>query len=488
MTILLSILAYLLVLTGLSRLVANHHTGNEEFFHANRKSPWPMVAFGMIGASISGVTFVSVPGMVETSDMTYLQTCLGFILGYAVVAFVLLPVYYRLNLTTIYTYLQQRLGQQSYRTGAAFFLLSKLTGTAVKFYLFCMLLHRFAIVPMLAQLGLPGVAPTLSFVPTAVVMVLFIWLYSHRGGIKTLVVTDVFQTTCLLLALLLIIWQTVSALGLSLPEAVRTVANDSHSRVFVMDDWLSRQYFWKQFLSGIFIVIVMTGLDQDMMQKNLTCRTLREAQKDMCCYGVAFVPVNWLLLSLGILLTLLAQQQGLALPQKGDELLPLFAATGRMGGVVTVCFTIGIMAASLSTADSALTSLTTSCCVDLFQRRDDEQLRHRVHLLMSMALVVVILAFHLFHSSSLIDAVYTLVSYTYGPLLGLFAYGLLTPRRVNDKLVPYIAVASPLLCLAADSLTAALTDYRFGYELLLLNGLLTFSGLWFTSPARQQKS
>jgi len=264
-----------------------------------------MVAFGMVGASISGVTFVSVPGMVLHSDMTYMQTCLGFILGYVAVAFILLPVYYRMNLTTIYTYLYNRLGERSYKTGAWFFLLSKMTGAAARFYVVCIILQRF----VLDALGVP-------FALTVVCMVALIWLYTRRGGIKTLVWTDTLQTTCMFTALLLIIWQVTKALGMSPSEAVTAIMTDSHSRVFVFDDWVSRQNFWKQFLSGIFIVIVMTGLDQDMMQKNLTCKSLREAQKDMCSYGVAFVPANLLFLTLGILLTMV-----LGTGLRGDELL-----------------------------------------------------------------------------------------------------------------------------------------------------------------------
>jgi len=278
MAILTTVLLYFFALAIISS-TTSRKADNNTFFRADRRSPWYMVAFGMIGASISGVTFVSVPGMVMTCDMTYLQTCLGFILGYVVVAFVLLPVYYRLNLTSIYTYLGQRLGAKSYKTGAWFFLLSKMVGAAVRFYVVCAILQRF----VLDSVGVP-------FPITVVGVVGLIWLYTHRGGIKTLVWTDGFQTACMFLALILIMYNVIGELGITVPEAVRAVAADSHSRMFVFDDWMSRQNFWKQFFSGVFIVIVMTGLDQDMMQKNLTCKSLREAQKDMCSYGVAFVP------------------------------------------------------------------------------------------------------------------------------------------------------------------------------------------------------
>lgn len=428
-----------------------------------------MVAFGMIGASISGVTFVSVPGMVLTSDMTYIQTCIGFIFGYFAVAFILLPVYYRLRLTTIYSYLDRRLGRQAYRTGAAFFILSKVVGSAVRFYVVCAILQRF----VLDALGVP-------FVVAVVAMVGLIWLYTRRGGIKTLVWTDTFQTLCMFAALILIIYNVARHLGMSMGEAADMVAADSHSRIFVFDDWMTKQNFWKQFLSGIFIVIVMTGLDQDMMQKNLTCKSLREAQKDMCTYGFAFVPANLLFLSLGVLLVALASKEGVALPASGDELLPMFAATGQMGMAVVVLFTVGVVASSFSSADSALTALTTSCCVDLWSRPDDERLRRRVHFGVSVAFVVFILLFRSLNSTSVIDAIYVLCSYTYGPLLGLFAYGLLTRRGVSGRLVPWIAVASPVVCFAVDSLSKTVFGYTFGYELLMLNGLLTFAGLWIT--------
>lgn len=468
MIIIYTLFAYFLILLFISH-VTGRRADNSTFFSGNRRSPWYMVAFGMIGASISGVTFVSVPGMVLTSDMTYIQTCIGFIFGYFAVAFILLPVYYRLRLTTIYSYLDRRLGRQAYRTGAAFFILSKVVGSAVRFYVVCAILQRF----VLDALGVP-------FVVTVVAMVGLIWLYTRRGGIKTLVWTDTFQTLCMFAALILIIYNVARHLGMSMGEAADMVAADSHSRIFVFDDWMTKQNFWKQFLSGIFIVIVMTGLDQDMMQKNLTCKSLREAQKDMCTYGFAFVPANLLFLSLGVLLVALASKEGVALPASGDELLPMFAATGQMGMAVVVLFTVGVVASSFSSADSALTALTTSCCVDLWSCPDDEKLRRRVHFGVSVAFVVFILLFRSLNSTSVIDAIYVLCSYTYGPLLGLFAYGLLTRRGVSGRLVPWIAVASPVVCFAVDSLSKTVFGYTFGYELLMLNGLLTFAGLWIT--------
>lgn len=472
MLIITTILIYFTALYLFSRLT-NKSSDNDTFFRGNRKSPWYMVAFGMVGASISGVTLVSVPGMVTKIDMTYLQTCFGFIFGYFAVAFILLPVYYRHNLTTIYTYLGERLGRQSYKTGAWFFLLSKMTGAAVRFYVVCIILQRF----VFDAIGLP-------FWATVIGMVALIWFYTRRGGIKTLVWTDTFQTTCLFTALTLITVNVAQSLNMSFGEAVSTVASSPMSRIFVFDDAHSTQYFWKQFLSGIFIVIVMTGLDQDMMQKNLTCKTLREAQKDMCTYGVAFVPANLLLLSLGVLLVVLSQKTGVALPQSGDELLPMFAASGELGELVVVCFTIGIVAASFSSADSALTSLTTSFCVDICQRPSDESLRRKVHLALAVLFVAFILLFRMMNSSSVIDAIYTLCSYTYGPLLGLFAFALTTSRKPRESFVPFIALLSPCLCYVIDQTSQTLWNYRFGYELLMLNGLLTFIGLWLTSSRK----
>ena len=466
MLIIVTILAYFGILLVFSRLTARR-SDNDTFYRANRCSPWYMVAFGMVGASISGITFLSVPGMAGVSDMTYLQTCLGFVVGYFVVAYVLLPIYYKYDLTTIYTYLKLRLGQRSYKTGASFFFLSKMTGAAVRFYVVCMLLQRF----VLDAVGVP-------FWVTVPILVALIWLYTRRGGVKTLVWTDSFQTFCMFTALVLIVVHVIGALDMSVADAVRTVAADSHSRIFVFDDWVSCQNFWKQFLSGIFIVVVMTGLDQDMMQKNLTCKSLPDARKDMCCYGFAFVPANLLFLALGVLLMLLAQREGVA--EAGDELLPAFAATGRLGEAVVVFFTVGIVAASFSSADSALTSLTTTYCVDLRERPADERLRRRAHVAVALLFVLFILLFRAVNSTSLLDAIYVLCSYTYGPLLGMFGFALFVRREVTDRLVPYIAVASPMLCYVIDTVTTSLTGYRFGYELLMLNGLLTFLGLWVT--------
>ena len=469
--ILTVVLAYFAVLFAISRLTARQ-ADNETFYRANRRAPWYMVAFGMVGASISGITFVSVPGMVLTSQMTYLQMCMGFILGYVTIAFVLLPLYYRLNLTSIYSYLGQRFGGRSYTTGACFFLLSKMTGAAVRFFVVCIILQQF----VFDAVGIP-------FAVCVLLMVLLIWLYTRRGGIGTLVFTDTFQTLCLFTALVLIILEAVGRLHLSVGAAVAAVEASPLSRVFVFDDWVSPSNFWKQLLSGMFIAIVMTGLDQDMMQKNLTCRSLRDAQKDMCSYGLAFVPANLLFLALGVLLTMLPGSEAVA---RGDELLPTFiqaSAPAGAGGssLLLLLFTIGIVAASFSSADSALTSLTTCFCVDIRRRPHDERLRKRVHMAMCLFFALFIIVFREVSSTSLINAIYVLASYTYGPLLGLFAFGLFTRRPVADRLVPFVCVASPLACFLIDMAASSLFGYSFGYELLMLNGLLTFAGLRMTT-------
>ena len=470
MVLIAVVLLYFALLFAVSSWTGKRAT-NVTFFRAERRSPWYLVAFGMVGASISGVTFVSVSGMVERTQMTYLQTCMGFILGYVVVAFVLLPLYYRLNLTSIYGYLGQRLGKRSHKTGSSFFLLSKMTGAAVRFYVVCMILQRFVFEP----LGVP-------FVLTVAGLVVLIWLYTRRGGIKTLVWTDSLQTVCLFAVLILIIYKVISDMQMTLADAVSTVYDNELSRVFVWDDWVSTQNFWKQFVSGVFIVIVMTGLDQDMMQKNLTCRDLRFAQKDMCSYGVAFLPANLLFLTLGVLLVLWFQHQGIAVPAAGDELLPQYVSLSSLSSpLIPSLFVLGIVAASFSSADSALTSLTTIYCVDIVNRPDDEQLRRRTHLAMCGVFVVFIIVFNAVNSTSLIDAVYIIVGYTYGPLLGMFSFGMLTKREVADRWVPLVAVASPCVCYAADQGMGVLTGYHFGYELLMLNGLLTFCGLWLSS-------
>ena len=476
---LLILLVYFAVLFIVSRL-ATVRTDNDTFFRGNRQSPWWLVAFGMIGASISGLTFIGVPGWVMTTDMTYLQMCIGFIFGYLFVAFVLLPLYYKLNLTSIYSYLEIRLGKAGYKTGSAFFILSKLVSGAAKFYIVIRVLQTC----VADKYGVPYAA-------TAALTLLFIWFYTHRSGIKSLVWTDAVQTLMLLAALVLIVLRVCSMLELNPSEALTAVMNDPHSRVFEWEDFVSRQNFWKQFLSGVFVVIVMTGLDQDMMQKNLTCSSLHQAQLNMCSYGVLFVPVNFLFLSLGILLLMLYGHLGIALPASGDDLLTGAIFSGVMGEAALVFFTVGVVASALSSADSALTALTTSFCVDMLDMEKDkrlqidvvvrkERIRNYVHLGMMCVFFLLTLLFNAISGSSVMDLIYTLVSYTYGPLLGLFAFGLLTKWAPKGYGVILVCVLSPLVCLALDYLCLQLWSYKVGYEMLLLNGLLTFVGLWLS--------
>lgn len=464
-------IAYFLLLWGISRLTAGKASSNETFYRAERRSPWWAVAFGMLGASLSGVTFVSVPGMVRATGMTYLQMCLGFIVGYALVAFVLLPVYYRLGVTSIYTYLQHRFGSTGYHTGASFFLLSKFVGAAVRLFLVCSILQQLVFDP----LGMP-------FSLSALILLSLIWLYTRRGGIATIVWTDCLQTVVLLVALLLIIHALLSAEGWNLQQAISQIADSPMSRIFVWDEWSSRQAFWKQFLSGAFIVVVMTGLDQDMMQKNLTCRTLGESQKNMLVNGLLYFPVNLLFLALGVLMYLFASRQGIPLPEVSDEVLPSLIAGGYLGQGVLWMFALGISAAAFSSADSAMTALTTCICIDLMERPDDKRLRQYIHLAVVVAVFLFILVFRAVNSTSVIDAVYTIASYTYGPLLGLFAVGLFTKHcQPRAAWIPAVCVVSPIACYLLSQQVLDNWGYHFGYEILLLNGMLTAVGLWIVS-------
>ena len=465
----LAVLAgYFLLLSMAARraVVKAGDDANDVFFRAARRAPWPLVAFGMIGASLSGVSMISVPGWVGAAGMSYLQMCMGFIPGYFVVAFVLLPVYYRLRLTSIYGYLASRFGERTHRTGALFFLLSKLTGAAARLYVVCIVIFSFVGAPC----GIP-------FPVVVIAVLLMIWLYTRQAGMAAIVRTDALQTLCLLLALAGIIIAVVGRLGMSIPEAWSAVVRHPLAHIFVWDA-ASPQYFWRQFLSGLFIVVVMTGLDQDMMQKNLTCATLRDAQKDVCLYGMAFLPVNALFLGLGVLLHVFCAAQQLPLPERGDDLLPQLVASGSLGTLVIIPFVLGIVAAAFSSADSAIASLTTSLCIDIFRRPTDVRLRRWVHVAVIMAFVVAILAFSLLRGGSTIDVIYTMAGYTYGPLLGLFAFGLLTRRGVADRHTPIVCLLAPISCALLDHFAPIWWGYHFGYELLMLNGLLTMSGLF----------
>lgn len=477
---LLTLLAYFLLLLFVSRR-SRGTSDNDAFFRAGRRSPWMMVAFGMIGASISGVSFISVPGWVGATHMTYLQMCAGFFFGYVIVAYVLLPLYYKLQLTSIYDYLGQRFGRSTHRTGAVFFLLSKLTGAAARLYLVVLVLQQFISAP----LGIP-------YPVTAAATLLLIWLYTRRAGMRALVRTDALQTLCMLLALVGVIWLAARSLGLNAAGVVALVKESPMSQVFEWDP-ASKQAFWRQFLSGVFIVIVMTGLDQDMMQKNLTCRSLREAQKDMCCYGLMFLPVNLLFLALGVLLYALCAQQGITPPAQSDELLPMLVERGVLGHLVIIPFTIGIVAAAFSSADSAITALTTSVCIDIlgverkgFDKARAERWRKRTHVVMVALFFGCILLFRVVNSTNVINAIYVMAGYTYGPLLGLYAFGLFTRCGVRDRLVPVVCLVAPVVCGLLDYYAPRLFHYTFGYELLLLNGALTFAGLLLLQKRRNE--
>lgn len=479
MMILITIICYFAILLIIARITGKKGESNAAFFKGENKSPWYIVAFGMIGASISGVTFVSVPGMVRSMDMTYMQTVIGFFFGYLVVARVLLPLYYKLNLTSIYTYLGERIGIKAYRTGSFFFLLSRMLGTAAKLYLVCLILYNFVFQDM-----------NIPFPVIAAGAVSLVWIYTWKSGIKTIVWTDTLQTFCLIAALIFIIVAVTRRLDLDFGEMIQVIRENEHSRVFVFDDRISRQNFFKQFVSGIFIVIVMTGLDQDMMQKNLSCRSLKEARKNMYTYGFSFIPLNLLFLCLGILLLVLADQAQIALPAANDDILPMFAAGGHLGQPVLILFTIGIIAAAFSNSDSALTSMTTAFCIDILDTgKETEEIarekRKKVHIIMSVILIAFICFFRLLNNDTVIDAIYVIASYTYGPLLGMFAFGLFTRWQTKDRWVPYIAIASPVFCYLLDSTVRTYTGYKFGYEILMLNGILTFMGLWMFSVKKQ---
>ncbi len=466
------LLIYVAILLGVSHLTSRGNTSNETFFSANHRSPWYVVAFGMIGASISGISVVSVPGMVTNSGWTYLQTCLGFFFGYIAVAYILLPLYYRLRLTSIYEYLNTRFGAISYRTGSIYFIVAKMISSATKLYIAVLVLQHF----IFDNWNIP-------FWCTVIICVLIIWFYTHRAGIKTIVWTDTLQTLFFIIAISVMCYE---AWKLNTPQC--TIHNTQFSTIklllfsdttttFVFDNIRSTQYFWKQFISGIFIVVVMTGLDQDMMQKNLTCRTLHESQKNMLSYGIAFLPINFILLLLGSLIIIYTQRVGITLPAEPDKIMPMIAST-IMSPIAGVCFVLGIISASFSSADSALTSITTTLSIDILGYKNDQQRRQWLHLVVCALFAIIVILFGYTQNHSIIDTIYTIVSYAYGPLLGLFAFGLFTHFKVRDRLVPLVVTASPILCYIINAITSHFWGYQWGYELLLLNGMFTFVGLY----------
>lgn len=467
--VLFIIAAYFILLLVISHFTSKGAT-NQTFFTANKQSPWFLVAFGMIGASLSGVTFISVPGEVGNSQFAYFQLVLGYILGYSVIALVLMPLYYRLNLVSIYTYLEQRFGFWSYKTGAMFFLLSKIVGASFRLFLAAGVLQ----IAVFNAWNIP-------FWVTVSITILLIWLYTFKGGIKTIVWTDTLQTTFMLAAVILSIYLIKNELDMTFGSMVDAIRESSHSKMFFWD-WRTGNNFFKQFFSGAFIAIVMTGLDQDMMQKNLTCRSLREAQKNMFSFTTVLVFVNLMFLSLGALLYIYVNHMGIEIPAMTDDLYPMLALN-NFNTTVGILFILGIIAAAYSSADSALTGLTTSFCVDILNFKDREEetkskTRIRVHIAFSFVLLLVILIFNAFNDRSVITAVFLAAGYTYGPLLGLYAFGMFTKLQVMDKWVPLICIISPILSYLINLYSVELLNgYKFGFEILIVNGLLTFIGL-----------
>lgn len=468
------IIGYFVTLFVISYFTSRN-SNNDTFFIGNRRSPWYLVSIAMIGTSISGVTFISVPGWVLTSQFSYMQMVLGYLLGYFVVANVLLPLYYRLNLKSIYTYLDARFGFYSYKTGAFLFLVSRVIGSAFRLFIVSNVLQ----LSIFNALGVP-------FWVTVSITVLLIWLYTRKGGVRTVLWTDSFQAIAMLTAVSLCVYYISSDLNLSFSGIVKAVSSSPLSRVWFFDDPNQRFYFWKQFLGGAFITIVMTGLDQDMMQKNLSCRNYKDARKNMYWYGFAFLPVNLLFLSLGVLLHTFAVQKGIPLPALSDDLFPTLATQGYLPQIVGVLFFLGLIAAAYSSADSALTALTTSFTIDVLNTKgmDEDKLRRVrqwVHVFISILMILVIIVFNAFNDRSVIDAIFTIAGYTYGPLLGLYAFGLFTRYQVNDKLVPFIAVFSPLACYLLNKYSILLFNgYKFGFELLIVNGAIVFLLLLIT--------
>ena len=480
--VLLTVIAlYLAAVIGAAWWIARKARGSTDFFRGGRKSPWWAVAVAMVSTSISGITFVSVPGMVAASQWSYLQMAVGFVAGYAVIACVLLPLYYRLNLNSLYGWLEGRFGAWSHRTGAGFFLLSKVLLCGVRMYLTAIVLQLIVFEP----LGIP------FWVNVAATM-LCVWLYTFRGGVRSLVWTDMVQTLALLTVVVLCLVQMGRVMGLDFGAMCGSIRDSGMARIWYFDDWKDTRLFWKQFAAGMFTTIAMTGLDQDMMQKNLSCRTLRESQRNMMSYGAAFIPVNLLFLALGVLLYQFAAARGIGVARP-DDLFPTIACgtdasgTAYMPPVVSLLFALGLTASAFSSSGSALTALTTTFTVDFLHadsRQDETGLLHtrrRVHAGAAVVLGLVILAFGAIRDGSVINAIYTVAGYTYGPLLGLFFFGILTRRRVRDGWVPFVCVLSPVLCYVLSAHSEAwFGGYRIGFELLLINAALTWAGLWLS--------
>jgi Na+/proline symporter len=464
--------AYSILLFIITWFTSRNST-NHSYFLGNKSSPWYIIAYGMIGASLSGVTFISVPGWVNQTQFSYLMVVFGYLAGYIVIATVLLPLYYRLNLTSIYSFLEQRFGFWSYQSGASFFILSRVIGASFRMFLVVSVLQTF----VFQQWGVP-------FYVTVLVFICLILLYTFEGGIKTIIWTDTLQTTFMLLGVGLSVYIISKELGYSFGDLVSTIKKSDYSQI-IFTDVNDKRFFLKQFFSGMFITITMTGLDQEMMQKNLSCKSLKDAQKNMISFSLVLVFINLLFLSLGVILYQYAQQKGIALPSNSDELFPTLAIK-YLGSFAGLVFIIGLISAAYPSADGALTSLTTSFCVDILglnKREDlDEQKRKRiryyVHFSFAFLLFLVIVLFKSINDQAVVGKLFTVAGYTYGPLLGLFAYGLFTKNSVKDKWVPVICILSPIICYILNANSVQwLNGYKFGFELLILNGIITFIGL-----------
>jgi len=465
-TLLLSVISLYFILLFFISYLTGKDDSNDSFFLANRNSPWYVISYGMIGVTLSGVTFLSVPGMVGSSEFSYLQMVFGFFVGYFVISRVLLPLYYNLGLTSIYTYLKDRLGYSSYKTGSAFFLLSRTIGSAFRLYLMATVL-QFAVFD----------AWNIPFFITVIITIVLIWLYTHRSGMKTIIWTDTLQTTFMLASVIIIAYILIDRMGFDFSSAYNLIKDSDYSKLFFFEDWTDKKYFFKQFFSGVFMAIVMTGLDQDQMQKNLSCRNLKDAQKNMTVFSIILIFVDLLFLSFGAILFIYSESVGFNIPSKTDLLFPYIVFNSGMPIYVGLLFIIGIIAAAYSTADSALTSLTTSFCIDIIEIDKQEpekqvKTRKKVHVLFSFILLVVILLFDALNNESVINSLFTVAGYTYGPLLGMFTFGLFTKHKVKDKFVPFVAIASPVICYILS------LYIPFGFELLILNGFITFIGLF----------
>lgn len=468
----LSTIFFYFVILFLISYFAGRKADNQGFFVGNRKSAWYLVAFAMIGSSISGVTFVSVPGMVGASNFSYLQMMLGFMAGQFIIAFLLTPLFYKMNLVSIYEYLESRFGASTYKTGAWFFFISKMLGASVRLFLVCAVLQLLVFTPL-----------HLPFILNIVFSIALVWLYTFKGGVKTLIWTDSLKTFCLVSSLILCIYYIVSDMDLGFADMFHSIRESGYMRVFFFDDVNDKRFFFKQFMAGIFTMIAMTGLDQDMMQRNLSCKNFKDSQKNMVVSIVSQFFVIGLFLMLGALLYFYAAQRGIQLPEKSDELFPMIATQGYLPVIVGILFVLGLVSSAYSAAGSALTALTTSFTVDILEttkKKDENGVargRKLVHIGMSVVMAVTILIFNLLNNTSVIDAVYTLASYTYGPILGLFAFGIFTKKQVYDRYIPLVAILSPILCFILQKNSEEwFNGYSFSYELLIFNALFTYLG------------